>query len=128
MVHPDMNAGLIYRYAPKDREVIQMGLGLFNLTRPTIGFLGEPGVPLDRRVTVHVITQFPLSSKFDLLPMAQYMEQGAYEELDLGANLRYILLEKYGLKRALQFGGHYRSADAGYPTRLDHDEWTRYKL
>ena len=125
MIHPDMNAGIVYRYVPTDRELIQLGLGLFNLTRPTIGFLGEPGVPLDRRATVHVMTQFPLSSKFDLLPMAQFMKQGAYEELDLGANLRYILLDKFGIKRALQLGGHYRSADAGYLyAGLEYDDWT----
>ncbi len=125
MAHPDLNAGMVYRYSPTDRELIQAGVGLFNLTTPKIGFLGEPGVPLDRRITVHVITQFPISKKLDVLPMVQYMKQGAYEELDLGANLRYILLDNYGLKRAVQFGGHYRAADAGYLyAGFEYDDWT----
>ncbi|HQX31340.1 MAG: PorP/SprF family type IX secretion system membrane protein [Flavobacteriales bacterium] len=125
MFHPDLNAGMVYRYAPNDRQLTQVGLGLFNLTTPNIGFLGEPGVPLDRRAAVHVITQFPVTTKLDVLPMARYMRQGAYEELDLGANLRYILLDKFGLKRALQFGGHYRAADAGYLyAGFEYDDWT----
>lgn len=125
LMHPDLNAGMVYRYTPSNRELIQFGLGLFNLTKPKIGFLGDPGVPLDQRITVHVITQFPLGKKLDLLPMIQYMKQGAYQELDLGTNLRYILLERYGLHRALQFGAHYRAADAGYVyAGFEHDDWT----
>jgi type IX secretion system PorP/SprF family membrane protein len=125
MVHPDLHLGGVYRYHPEARTELQLGVGLFNLTHPAIGFLGGPGVPLDQRTTVHAKAQFPIATKLDLLPMFQYMTQGTFNELDLGANLRYILLDRYGLNRALQFGAHYRAADAGYLyAGVEYDDWT----
>lgn len=124
-LHPDLHVGAIYRYTPAERTLVQTGFGVFNLTTPEIGFLGGPGVPLDQRTTLHVLTQFPISTKLDLLPMAQYMVQGQFNEMDLGANVRYILLDRYGLNRAVQIGAHYRAADAGYLyAGLEHDDWT----
>jgi len=125
LVHPDLSVGAVYRYQPSARESVRIGFSLFNLTTPDIGFLGEPGVPLDGRSAIHVITRFPVSDELDLLPMGQYMKQGKFNELDLGANLRYILLERYGLQRAVQAGLHFRAADAGYLyAGFDYDDWT----
>jgi type IX secretion system PorP/SprF family membrane protein len=125
LLHPDVNAGLVYRYAPRDRVLVQAGAGIFNLTTPDIGFLGGPGVPLDRRSTYHITTQFPIQERFDLLPMAQFMAQGEFRELTLGSNLRYILLDRYGLNRAVQFGVHWRANDAGYLyAGVEYDDWT----
>jgi type IX secretion system PorP/SprF family membrane protein len=125
LVHPDVHFGAVYRYTPTPRGSVQFGVSLFNLTSPRIGFLGEPGEPLDRRASVHIITGFPLSSDLDLRPMAQFMAQGTFHELDLGANLRYILLQRYGLERSLIAGLHYRAADAGYVhAGLEYDDWT----
>ncbi|HRH71313.1 MAG TPA: PorP/SprF family type IX secretion system membrane protein [Flavobacteriales bacterium] len=125
LVHPDLHAGLVYRYTPAPRTALQVGFGLFNLTHPMIGFLGGPGVPLDGRTGVHALGQFPISDDLDLMPMVQYMQQGTFNEMDLGANLRYILLDRYGLNRAVQFGAHYRAADAGYLyVGFEYDDWT----
>lgn len=125
MLHPDVHVGGVYRYHPEARQLFQLGISLFNLTTPQIGFLGEPGSPLDRRTSVHAITQFPISTKLDLLPMGQFMMQGTFQELDLGANLRYILLDRYALTRALIIGLHYRASDAGYiHAGLEYDDWT----
>lgn len=125
LVHPDVNVGAVYRYHPTERQLIQVGFSLFNLTTPSIGFLGEPGVPLDTRSTFNVTTRFPVSEKLDLLPMAQYMKQGKFNEFDLGANIRYLLLQRYGLHRAVLAGFHRRAADAGYLyAGFDYDDWT----
>ena len=125
LVHTDLHVGAIYRYRPAARTSLQVGFGLFNLTTPTIGFLGSAGVPLDRRSTFHILSQFPISDKLDLLPMLQYMTQGPFNELDLGSNLRYILLDRYGLNRAVLIGLHYRAVDAGYLyAGLEYDDWT----
>ena len=125
LLHPDVHAGAVYRYHPDARRLLQLGVSLFNLTTPMIGFLGGPGSPLDRRIGVHAITRFPIATKLDLLPMAQYMAQGTFTELDLGANLRYILLDRFALTRALVLGLHYRATDAGYVhAGLEYDDWT----
>ncbi len=124
LTHVDLHAGGLYRYTLDARNRLQAGLGFFNLTTPSIGFLGGAGEPLDQRTTVHVQAQFPIADRMDLLPMVQYMAQGAFNELDIGTNLRYILLDRYGLNRAVQFGLHYRAADAGYLyAGLEHDDW-----
>ncbi len=123
--HPDVHAGIVYRYTPAPRQLIQAGFNMFNLTRPKIGFLFSPAVALDRRSGLHVITQFPVAATLDLLPMAQYMAQGTFNELTVGANIRHIMLDRYGLLRAVQLGLHYRAADAGYIyAGLEYDDWT----
>lgn len=125
LVHPDVHAGVVYRYHPEERRLIQFGFGLFNLTRPGIGFLGGPDVPLDRRSDLHLLVSQPISERVDILPMVHYMGQGTFKELVAGVNARYILLQRYGLKRAVLFGLHYRAADAGYVfAGFEYDDWT----
>lgn len=123
--HADFNIGATYRYRSDARTHLQVGIGLFNLTQPEISFLGGPSTALDMRTSSHVMVQFPVAAKLDLLPMVQFMSQGEFQELDLGSNLRYIMLDRYGLKRAALVGLHFRAADAGYVyAGLEHDDWT----
>ena len=57
--------------------------------------------------------------------MLQYMAQGEFQEFDIGSNVRYILLDRFGLLRALSVGLHYRAADAGYVyAGMEYDDWT----
>jgi len=123
--HADVHLGGLYRYSPSRRELVQVGFGLFNLTRPRIGFFGSEGEPLDRRTSFHVLTQFPVSAKVDVLPNFQYMAQGPHHELDLGGNVRYILTDRYGVLRAVQGGVYWRADDAGYVyAGFERDDWT----
>ena len=113
LVHPDLHAGVAYRYRPAPRKLVQAGIGVFNLTRPGIGFLGTPAEPLDIRTTMHAMGQLPISTSLDVLPAAQFMAQGTFRELMVGAALRYVLVDRYGSTRAVRIGGSYRAADAG---------------
>ncbi|MFT3886000.1 MAG: PorP/SprF family type IX secretion system membrane protein [Flavobacteriales bacterium] len=123
--HPDLHAGLIYRYAPSRRERIEAGFALFNLTTPDIAFFNAAPSALDQRAMFHVTTQFPVSGKVDVLPMARYMAQGTFRELDLGGTARYILLDRYGVVQAVQAGLFWRAADAGYLyAGLEYADWT----
>ena len=125
LVHPDVHAGAVYRFRPAHRQLIQVGLGFFNLTRPKIGFLNSPAVPLDMRTTFQLLTQFPVSERVDVLPMIQYMAQGRFKEFDLGATVRYVLVDRYTTVRAVRLGGYYRASDAGYVyAGVEYDDWT----
>lgn len=125
LVHPDVHAGLMFRHAPDRRHLVQFAFSVFNLTTPEIGFLGGPGSPLDMRKTSNLLVQFPISTRFDLRPSAQHMGQGTFNEWTFGANLRYILLEKFGLERAVLLGLHGRAADAGFVhAGVQYDDWT----
>ena len=122
--HPDLHAGLIYRYAPDKRRSIQAGIALFNLTTPRIDLNGDLS-PLDRRTALHVTTRFPVSAKLDVQPMAQYMAQATFRELLLGGSVRYILKDKYTYLRTVQAGLFWRAADAGMVfAGIEFDDWT----
>lgn len=121
----DLHTGAVYRYQADARTRVQIGFGAFNLTTPGISFLNGPSTELDMRTSTHVMVQFPIATKIDLLPMVQFMAQGEFQELDIGSNLRYILLQRFGLQRAVILGAHYRAADAGYlHAGLEYDDWT----
>lgn len=123
--HADVHAGASYRCRIDPRTHMTASLAVFNLTTPALRFLSGPATDLDTRYTAQVMVQFPIAEQLDLAPMAQFMGQGTFMELDLGTNLRYILLDRYGLKRGVLFGVHYRAADAGYLfAGLEHDDWT----
>jgi type IX secretion system PorP/SprF family membrane protein len=125
LVHGDLHTGIAYRYQPARREMVQVGMGLFNLTGPSIGFLGGPGDPLDRRFAFHALTRHAIHAKWDLMPAVQYMAQGPFRELDLGAHVRYVLLDRFGLDRGVVLGMHWRADDAGYVVAgLEYDDWT----
>ncbi|MBL0128554.1 MAG: PorP/SprF family type IX secretion system membrane protein [Flavobacteriales bacterium] len=125
LVHPDLHTGVVYRFTPAPRRLMQIGFGVFNLTKPGIGFLNEPTVPLDRRTEFHMLFSFTASERIDVLPMMRVMNQGTYRELIMGANMRYILLDRYGLNRAVLLGVHLRGGDAGYVYGgLERDDWT----
>lgn len=125
LTHPDLHAGIMYRYAPAEREHIQAGVAFFNLTKPDIAFFDAAASPLDQRTVVHVTAQHPVGKDLDVLPMAQFMTQGKFREVDIGGAVRYILLDRYGLVRAVQGGLFLRTRDAGYVfAGLEHDDWT----
>lgn len=122
--HPDVHAGAIYRYTPSDRDLIQAGFALFNITTPEVAFNGESS-PLDARSAFHVLTRFPVSAKVDVQPMTQFMAQGKYRELILGGSARYILQDRYTYLRTLQAGLYWRASDAGYVfVGSEYDDWT----
>jgi type IX secretion system PorP/SprF family membrane protein len=123
--HPDVHTGLVYRYTPSERDLIQVGLSLFNLTRPNVAFNDAVASPLDMRNVFHVITRFPVSNKVDVQPMLQYMGQAKFRELDLGGTVRYILLDRYTYLRTVQAGVFWRASDAGYVfVGSEYDDWT----
>jgi len=122
--HPDVHAGVIYRYTPTKRDLIQAGISLYNITTPDVAFNGDSS-PLDRRSALHVITRFPVSGKVDVQPMTQFMAQGKFRELILGGSVRYILLDRYTYLRTLQAGLYWRASDAGYIfVGSEYDDWT----
>ncbi len=122
--HPDVHAGVIYRYSPTKREMIQAGFSLFNITKPDVAFNGERS-PLDGRSALHVLTRFPVSDKVDVQPTMQFMTQGKFREFILGGSVRYILQDRYTYLRTLQAGLFWRASDAGYIfVGSEYDDWT----
>jgi type IX secretion system PorP/SprF family membrane protein len=123
--HPDIHAGIGYAYTPEARRKYTAGLAFFNLTTPNASLFDDAASPLDLRTLVHVGAQLPVSEKVDILPKVQWQAQGKFRELDLGGAVRYIMLDRWGLVRAVQGGLFMRAKDAGYVyAGLEHDDWT----
>jgi type IX secretion system PorP/SprF family membrane protein len=123
--HADVHAGLRYHWRRNERSEVQVGVTMFNLSGPRIGYLGGPGEPLDRRLDLHVLTAFTAGSSLDLLPSLRYLHQGTFREFDIGADVRHTLLHRHGLHRALRVGLYLRARDAGYAhAALEYDDWT----
>ncbi len=124
LAHEDLNAGLVYRFVPAARRLLQAGIALYNITKPGIGFLGEPDVLLDQRMDLHLLMSMPITAELDLMPMMHWMAQGEFRESTVGANVRYTLLQRYGLKRAVLAGIHGRAFDAASVyAGLEYDDW-----
>lgn len=123
--HLDVHAGIGYRYAPQARRNITAGVACFNLTTPDASLFNAAPSPLDLRTVVHAAGQLPVSALVDVLPMLQWQGQGTFREFLIGGTARYILLDRWGLTRAVQGGLFMRAKDAGYLyAGLEHDDWT----
>lgn len=124
LTHFDLHAGLGYHYVPAKRKRLDAGLSFYNLTTPTIGFMGGPGSPLDVRIAFNAIGQLPVAEKVDVLPMLQWNGQGKFREFILGGSVRFIQTEVMGMRRAVHVGGYWRWADAGYLfAGVEYDDW-----
>ncbi|MBP8823345.1 MAG: PorP/SprF family type IX secretion system membrane protein [Flavobacteriales bacterium] len=121
----DLHAGIGYRYTPEKRRQFTAGLAFFNLTTPDVSLFNAAPSPLDLRTVLHAGAQFPVSGTVDVLPLLQWQDQGTFREFLLGGTARYILLDRWGLMRAVQGGLLMRAKDAGYLyAGLEHDDWT----
>ncbi|MFZ1686327.1 MAG: PorP/SprF family type IX secretion system membrane protein [Flavobacteriales bacterium] len=124
LTHFDLHAGVGYHYVLDKRKRLDAGLSLYNLTTPTIGFMGGPGSPLDVRFAFNAIGQLPIAAKVDVLPMLEWNAQGKFREFILGGSVRFIQTEVMGLRRAVHIGGYWRWADAGYLfAGVEYDDW-----
>lgn len=121
----DLHTGIGWRYTPEKRRSFSAGLAFFNLTNPDVSLFDAAPSPLDLRTHVHAGAQFPVSDQVDVLPMLQWQGQGKFREFNVGGTARYILLDQWGLTRAVQGGIFMRAKDAGYlHAGLEHDDWT----
>lgn len=113
------HAGLLLKHDLAYRKSYSLGLAVFNLTGPNQSFQGS-NVPLDLRTQVHLGADHMLSDRLDLLPSLLWANQGQFQEIVLGANIRY----RYKAYRNLYGGIWYRNQDAIIASAgMDYDNW-----
>lgn len=88
-VLPDLNTGLLWYLVREGQGSIFLGLAGQHVLEPSIRFIGEPGTPLYRRITLQGGGEWMLSKQISLLPAAQGMVQGPHSSLALGTQIRY---------------------------------------
>lgn len=88
----DLGAGVNYYYSDKDDNMkIYIGAGGKHLTKPTITFLGDDDIKLQRRFNISggLHYRFGRSSNFSVYPNFVYSWQGKSNTLIYGTDLEY---------------------------------------
>lgn len=120
----NLHSGVRYEQKFDERNRFNLGLGLFNITKPTESYFNNQAIELDRRFVADASYQFDVSSEIDLIPTMFLMVQGAYFEYIVGAKGKYILSEAVGAKQAAYIGLFFRTKDAGFITaEYDYNNW-----
>ena len=103
--------GVIHQWNSKTRTNIQTGFGAYNLNQPNQGFYTEI-IRRDMRFNGFVKATIQLNSVWDIIPSAQYSQQGIYRELLIGSSARFHISNKPKAYQALYFGLWNRGNDA----------------
>jgi type IX secretion system PorP/SprF family membrane protein len=115
--------GAGYEFQKGKRERITAGVGLFNINRPNQGFFGDK-IKRDMRFNAFVRAEYKVGIDWDILPSLQLNLQGKYREFILGSQVRYILIDRLGIYRAIMGGIFMRSSDAFYLTAgMEYQNW-----
>jgi len=96
----------------KKKGQVEAGFSIFNIVNKKETFMGNFTIKRDRRIAFHSKLIYPINFEWDVLPGLLYLNQGKYQELDLGANIRYVLKKNKGEFIAPYVGLWFRSKDA----------------
>lgn len=115
----DIGTGLNF-FAMSDKGFnINIGGGLFHLTRPQQNFYNQTESNLPFRITGHLAGKAPVNEKMDVQFRLLSQFQGPYQEYLIGSALVYKINDARGKELAFSIGTNYRYAnesDAVIPT------------
>ncbi|UKN03323.1 PorP/SprF family type IX secretion system membrane protein [Paracrocinitomix mangrovi] len=119
------NVGAIYKYKPENRKEIVAGVAWFNIPQAKQSFYGDDLIKRDMRYVFHAKGTWPLNYEWDIQPAVLAQFQGKYNEIIVGANARYIIIDKKGEYIAPYGGVWMRNRDAAYLTAgIYYNKWT----
>ena len=85
----DFTAGFVFdRKNPRNDSDLWLGAAVRHLNKPNISFVENGNVPLDIFYSLHASYKFPYLNRNDMQLSANYMQQGEYNRLDLGAMVK----------------------------------------
>lgn len=120
-----LGAGLLWFYEPKDRIHFYIGLSGFNLLRPDQSFYTDGRDRLMARYVAQGGLQFEPNSKWVFNPSMLYQRQGPFQDVLLGALLKYKFQEDYKMKLHIGGGLWHRVGDAFTPmVRIEYNDLT----
>jgi type IX secretion system PorP/SprF family membrane protein len=119
----DLSAGINWHHIIDEENYISAGAGIFHLNKPKRSFIEESSEKLNSRIAAMGNGRIKLSEKVALLPAAELMLQGPFNEFIFGSNVRLNILEKPG-SPAFYIGGWMRMEDAFIvSTGVDYQNW-----
>lgn len=85
----DFSTGFVFdKKNTRNDTDLWFGASIKHLNRPNISFVDNNNVPLDIFYSVHGSYKFPYFDRNDMLLSLNYMQQGEYNRMDLGAMIR----------------------------------------
>ncbi len=85
----DFTAGFVLdKKNPRNDSDLWLGAAVRHLNKPNISFVENGNVPLDIFYSLHASYKFPYLNRNDMQLSANYMQQGEYNRLDLGAMVK----------------------------------------
>ncbi|GAA4232528.1 hypothetical protein GCM10022291_07550 [Postechiella marina] len=85
----DFTAGFVFDKKNTSNDTdLWIGATFKHLNRPNISFVENNNVPLDIFYSLHANYKFPYYDRNDFLLSANYMQQGEFNRLDLGATMK----------------------------------------
>jgi len=109
--YADFSLGIAYMLQTPDKFKAGAGVSIQHINRPSDAFFGQT-IKMFPHLQADIKLDFPIATKFDLVPAVLYMSQGSYKELTGGTSVRYRISEMPGKQYAFYLGGWYRSKDA----------------
>lgn len=109
--YADINLGVAWLVRASEKFKAGAGFSVQHINRPSDAFFGQTA-KMFPRLQADVKLDFPIATKFDLVPALLYMNQGSFSELTGGTSLRYRISEMPGRQYAFYIGGWYRNKDA----------------
>jgi len=109
----NLNAGLKYKHLFNQRHNFHLAASLYNINEPEETFMNNATIRLDRRFNMEVGTEHHINHKLSLLPLFLFSFQGKYSEYNMGAMLKYNLVNEMFNTWKLLGGVWARAGDAG---------------
>ena len=112
----ETSLGINYRWQKSSRTHIDLGVGAFHLTTPSIKFVAATaGQDLPIRMSFYGIYSQKLTEKLDLQLDALYQRQSPYNELLFGGYANFYLNQQRGKEFQFRVGVGYRTRKAIFP-------------
>jgi len=112
VLHPDIGAGIQWRFEKLSKFKIQLGGSLFHLNKPNVSFNPDSIVELPLRSVLHASTEVSVSSKIAILGHVEFHTQREAKNNIIRLSGKYTLNDENKLKW-LQLGAWVRSGDSG---------------
>lgn len=111
--YSDFSVGVHYSITPSSSFKVALGGAIHHILEPNTSFYDDSqgggvvtNVPLFRKYQAHLAITNVATEAFSYTPRVMFLSQGQHQQILIGLNLRYELLESEG--RALQLGAWIR--------------------
>lgn len=109
----DFGAGLNWHLQEEEQKYWgDLGIGIFHLTQPEVGFYNQSKTVLPRRYSIYGNIGFAINEKIGLEFNGYFQKQNTYTESVVGTGVRYQLTDTRGRELAFRFGTSYRLVGA----------------